>query len=227
MLRKPPVQQALSDLGGAIVRLEGPDGIELFDVPGGPIPPARTKAPPRLLGMWDNVLLAYADRSRVLPDAYRPHVIRRNGDVLPTVLVDGRVAGVWRSCGDAIEVSAFHELSTATWRALTTEAQGLAALLAARDSRVYRRYDHWWDELPVQDRPPPRRPLRLVVGELGSRHVPPDLGEVAARQRRVGAPATPSDDRAADRRRRCRPARPCRRTGRTSLAMSAVRNPAS
>ncbi|HEY8092133.1 MAG TPA: winged helix DNA-binding domain-containing protein, partial [Acidimicrobiales bacterium] len=151
MLRKPPVQQALSDLGGHIVRLEGPDGVELFDVLGGPIPPAKTKAPPRLLGMWDNVLLAYADRSRVLPDAYRPHVIRRNGDVLPTVLVDGRVAGVWRSFDDAIEVAPFHELSAATWRALTKEARCLAAFLAARDSRVYRRYDHWWDDLPKSD----------------------------------------------------------------------------
>ena len=64
--------------------------MELFDVPDGEIPAARTKAPPRLLGMWDNVLLAYADRTRVLPDAYRPHVIRRNGDVLPTVLDDGQ-----------------------------------------------------------------------------------------------------------------------------------------
>ena len=122
MLRKPPVQQALADLGDDLVRLEGPDGVELYDVPGGPIPTGRSKAPPRLLGMWDNVLLAYADRGRVLPESYRSHVIRRNGDVLPAVLVDGRVAGVWRAIDGAIEVTAFHELSTATWRALTTEA---------------------------------------------------------------------------------------------------------
>jgi hypothetical protein len=149
MLRKPPVQQALSDLGEEIVSLEGPDGVELFDAPGGPIPPASTKAPPRLLGMWDNVLLAYADRGRVVPEAYRRHVIRRNGDVLPTVLVDGHVAGVWRSFDGAIEVTAFHELSAATWRALTSEARGLAAFLAARDPSVYRRYNHWWDGLPA------------------------------------------------------------------------------
>jgi hypothetical protein len=151
MLRKPPVHQALSDLGEHIVRLEGPDGVELFDVPGGPIPPAGTKAPPRLLGMWDNVLLAYADRSRVLPDAYRPHVIRRNGDVLPAVLIDGRVAGVWRSMDGAIEVTAFQELSAATWRALTTQARGLASFLSARDPRVYHRYNHWWDDLPESE----------------------------------------------------------------------------
>ena len=148
MLRKPPVQQALAYLGDQLVRLQGPDGVELFDVPDGPIPAGTTKAPPRLLGMWDNVLLAYADRTRVLPDAYRPHVIRRNGDVLPTVVVDGQVAGVWRSFDGAVEVGAFHALSTATWRALTTEARGLAAFLASRDPHVYRRHDHWWDHLP-------------------------------------------------------------------------------
>jgi hypothetical protein len=148
MLRKPPVQQALADLGEQIVRLEGPDGVELFDVPGGAIPSARTKAPPRLLGMWDNVLLAYADRGRVLPDAYRRHVIRRNGDVLPSLLVDGHVAGVWRSVDGAIEVTAFHELPATTWRILTTEARRLAAFLAARDPHVYRRYNHWWEDFP-------------------------------------------------------------------------------
>src|SRR5690606_40916501 len=53
--------------------------------------PRLRPAPPRLLPMWDSVLLAYADRSRVLPEEYRPLVIRRNGDTLPTVLVDGHV----------------------------------------------------------------------------------------------------------------------------------------
>ena len=78
--------------------------------------------------MWDNVLLAYADRSRVMPDEYRPLVIRRNGDVLPTVLVNGYVAGVWRSVDGAIEVTAFHPLPATTWRSLATEARRLASL---------------------------------------------------------------------------------------------------
>lgn len=38
------------------------------DVPGGPRPDEATEAPPRLLGMWDLSLLAYADRGRVLPE---------------------------------------------------------------------------------------------------------------------------------------------------------------
>jgi hypothetical protein len=141
------VQQALADLADRIVPLEGPDGVALYDVPDGVVPPARTKAPPRLLGMWDNVLLAYADRSRIVPDEYRPIVIRRNGDVLPTLLVDGRVAGVWRAVDGTVEVSALHELPAATWKAVAREAEALAAFLAARDPSPYRRYAHWWEGL--------------------------------------------------------------------------------
>jgi hypothetical protein len=101
--------------------------------------------------MWDNVLLAYADRSRVLPDEYRPHVIRRNGDVLPTVLIDGSVAGVWRPFEGAIEVTTIHQLSAPTRHALDTEAHALARFLATRDAHVYRRYHHWWDDLPESE----------------------------------------------------------------------------
>ena len=149
MLRKPPLRRALTDLGDAVVRLDGPGGVELLDVPGGAIPKATTKAPPRLLGMWDEVLLAYADRSRIIPDAYRPIVIRRNGDVLATILVDGHVAGVWRVHDDGIEVTAFHDLPAATWRGLTDEAHQLATFLADRDTQLYRRYHHWWNDLPA------------------------------------------------------------------------------
>ena len=149
MLRKPPVRQAIADLGVQIVRREGPGGVELFDVPDGALPPATTSAPPRLLGMWDNVLLAYADRGRVVPDEYRALVIRRNGDVLPTVLVDGHVAGVWRAVDGAIEIAAFHKLSAATWQQLTKEAAALGVFLAKRDVNVYHRYHHWWADIPA------------------------------------------------------------------------------
>jgi hypothetical protein len=42
-------------------------------------------------------LLAYAppERTRILPEHLRATVIRKNGDVLPTVLVDGFVAATW------------------------------------------------------------------------------------------------------------------------------------
>jgi Winged helix DNA-binding domain len=75
-------------------------------------------------------------------------VTRQNGDVLPTLLVDGYVAGVWRPAEGGIEATAFHPLADEAWAGLAAEARALAAFLADRDPAVYRRYGHWWDRLP-------------------------------------------------------------------------------
>ena len=147
LLRQSEAGPAFDALDGGLVAREGPGGATLFDVPDAPLPDEEAPAPPRLLPMWDSSLLAYKDRGRVIPPAYRPHVIRRNGDVLPTVLVDGYVAGVWRIADGAIEVTAFHALPDDAWDAIECEARALLALLAGRDGAVYGRYGHWWSKL--------------------------------------------------------------------------------
>jgi len=152
LLRQTEVGPAFEALGDALVALQGPDGATLHDLPGAPRPDPDASAPPRLLAMWDSTLLAYADRSRIVPPAYRSHVIRRNGDVLPTLLVDGYVAGVWRPSDGGIEVTAFHELGDDAWAGVEEEARGLRALLADRDAAVYGRFGHWWAGLPVGER---------------------------------------------------------------------------
>ena len=133
-----------------VVTVAGADGAQLVDVHGvGPRPEAEmARLPPRLLGMWDSVLLAYADRSRVIPDEHRPHVIRRNGDVLPTVLVEGLVRGVWRASTHAIEVRALEPLANATLVSLDAEARDLRRFLSDREPAVFSRFGHWWDRLP-------------------------------------------------------------------------------
>jgi Winged helix DNA-binding domain len=151
MLYQPPIKAALAALADELVTHDGPDGKPLHDVATASIPPEDTPAPPRLLPMWDNVLLAYRDRSRVTPDRYRTTISRMNGDTLPAVLVDGHVAGVWRPAPDGangIEITAFERLDKATWAALDGEAHDLVAFLADRQPDVYRRYAHWWKKLP-------------------------------------------------------------------------------
>ncbi|WP_425832462.1 winged helix DNA-binding domain-containing protein [Streptomyces fractus] len=153
LVQKGRVRAALA-LCEDLERLAGPGGEVLYDVPGGVRPDAEVPAPPRLMAMWDSALLAYADRGRVLPPEYRKHVTRVNGDVLPTVLVDGYVSGVWRLAadGDGVEVGAFRPLPEETWEELATEARGVSHLLTQRDSGSYRRYDHWWEKgLPVAE----------------------------------------------------------------------------
>jgi hypothetical protein len=147
---------ALRGLSDELERLEGPDGTELFDVRDAPRPDEDVPSPPRLMAMWDSILLAYADRSRVSPPEYRKLVVRSNGDVLPTLLVDGYVAGVWRPVEGGIEATAFHRLPDEAWCGLAAEARGLVGLLADRERAVYRRYARWWTKLP------PRGEVRVL-----------------------------------------------------------------
>jgi hypothetical protein len=94
--------------------------------------------------MWDSALLAYADRRRILPEEYRKAVIAKNGDVAPTVLVDGWVAGIWWAESDGshtrIVVEPFAGLPRSTTRALEDEAERLAAFVGPLEPSVYSRY---------------------------------------------------------------------------------------
>jgi hypothetical protein len=149
------VKRALRALGDAVRPLQGPGKGPLHDLADATVPDGSHPVPPRLLPMWDNVLLAHAGRDRLLPPQYRKLVVRSNGDVLPTVLVDGLVAGVWRAVcdgdgrGGGIEVTAFEPLPAPVWDALAAEAGALAAFLAARQPRPYARHDRWWATLPA------------------------------------------------------------------------------
>jgi uncharacterized protein YcaQ len=141
------IRAAVASMADELETFEGPDGQSLVDVPGALLPEPDAPAPPRLLPMWDSVLLAYDDRSRLIPPAYRRRLIHQNGDVLPSLLVDGLVAGAWRPVEGGIEATAFHRLSKDAWAGLAAEARDLVAFLADRDPAVYRRYGHWWKSM--------------------------------------------------------------------------------
>jgi hypothetical protein len=153
MVQRSRVKAAVQALGGSLQQWEGPGGTVLYDVPGAPLPAGDTPAPPRLMAMWDSTLMAYTDRSRVTPPGYRKLVRRMNGDVLPTLLVDGYVAGVWRAVQDGIEATAFHALDGFAWEGLAAEARALVPLLADRKPEVYGPYHHWWAKLAGAELP--------------------------------------------------------------------------
>lgn len=129
MMRVPEVQRALERLE-PLRRFRDEHGRELLDVPREPLPDAETPAPVRFLPKWDNVLLAFADRTRVLPEQYRKAVIRVNGDVAQTFLVDGFVAGTWRVENGRVAIEPFAPLPGAAERDLAEEAERLEAFLA-------------------------------------------------------------------------------------------------
>lgn len=95
------LKATFDELRGELATFRGEDGRELFDLPGAPRPSADTPAPVRLLPDYDNLVLAYRDRSRFVPQEHRKAVYRPAGVVRATFLVDGRVAGVWK--GEAFE----------------------------------------------------------------------------------------------------------------------------
>jgi Winged helix DNA-binding domain len=115
-----------------LVTFQADDGRKLVDLPGAPRPDPSVPAPVRFLPKWDNLLLAYDRRERVLPEPFRKTVIRKNGDVLPTFLVDGMVAGAWeaplRGRG-VISLTPFVALSVKNRRAVEREAKSLLAWL--------------------------------------------------------------------------------------------------
>ncbi|WP_328958362.1 winged helix DNA-binding domain-containing protein [Kitasatospora purpeofusca] len=86
----------LKRLAPRLVTFRDEHGRLLHDLPEAPRPDPDTPAPVRLLAPFDNLLLSHADRTRVLPEEYRPRVMTQNGLVLGTLLVDGLVAGSWR-----------------------------------------------------------------------------------------------------------------------------------
>ena len=71
-------------------------GRELLDVPKAPVPGEDGAAPVRFLPEFDSVLLAFADRSRIIADEHRPAIATKNLLVPATFLVDGFVAGTWK-----------------------------------------------------------------------------------------------------------------------------------
>jgi hypothetical protein len=129
MMHVPEIGRALDRLE-PLVRFRDEQGRELLDVPRAPLPDPETPAPVRFLPKWDNVLLAWADRTRVLPEKYRRKVISMSGDVAQTFLVDGFVAGIWRVENGHVELEPFSALSRSARGELRDEAARLEAFLA-------------------------------------------------------------------------------------------------
>jgi hypothetical protein len=116
-----------------LVAFRDASDVELFDLPDAPRPDADTPAPIRFLPDYDNVLLAHADRTRIVADADRPRIFVQNG-MLPTVLVDGRVRATWRAEREGraavVVASPFGRLARADRAAILDEGERLASFLA-------------------------------------------------------------------------------------------------
>jgi hypothetical protein len=107
-------------------------GRELFDVPDGLLPDPDAPAPARFLADWDNTILSHADRTRVIADDHRKHIVKA-ARVYATFLLDGFVAGMWalerKGRAVTLVLTPFRRIAKAERSALEAEAEPLLELV--------------------------------------------------------------------------------------------------
>jgi hypothetical protein len=128
------LQEVADGLGSQLRRFRDEDGRELLDLPDGPLPDPDTPAPPRFLPEYDNVLLSYANRARVIAGNRTVPLPPGPGGSRGTVLIDGFFAGTWHSVRTdsavTLKVASFAPLSAADTDAVTQEGLELLGFIA-------------------------------------------------------------------------------------------------
>ncbi|MEU1881146.1 winged helix DNA-binding domain-containing protein [Streptosporangium sp. NPDC020072] len=122
---------AVAAIRDELVGFRDERGRHLLDLPDAPRPDPGVPAPVRFLPAFDNAVLGYHDRTRVIDDAHRGLSVTG----ARFVLVDGRVAATWNVEGGAVLVSPLRRLSRAERDSVAEQGQALASFLSDGDSR--------------------------------------------------------------------------------------------
>jgi hypothetical protein len=137
------LREVTDRLGARLRTFTGPDGAELLDLPDASRPDADVPAPPRFLPEYDNLLLSYAERSRVIPHRRPVPLPPGHGATGGTLLVDGSWQADWKisqgSDRAVLEVRPFGPLGMARQDAVGAEGSRLlefAAPAGAHDVRL-------------------------------------------------------------------------------------------
>lgn len=127
------LKAAIAPFRDELVTFRDESGRELLDLPDQPLPPADTPAPVRFLPEYDNLLLAYKDRTRVIADEYRWRVFLPGLRVRSCVLVDGFVRAGWglekTKAGAVLLIEPFEPLAPDQRDAIAAEGERLARFI--------------------------------------------------------------------------------------------------
>ncbi|AHH96853.1 winged helix DNA-binding domain-containing protein [Kutzneria albida] len=125
---------AVAAMRGELIAFRDERGRELLDLPDAPRPDPDTPAPVRFLPAFDNAILGYHDRGRIIDDVHRGLSVTG----ARVVLVDGRVAATWQVEADTVIVTPLRRLSRADRTAVTEQGRELALFLSDNDSNRVR-----------------------------------------------------------------------------------------
>lgn len=121
---------AVAAVRGELVTFRDARGRELLDLPDAPRPDPGTPAPVRFLPAFDNAILGYHERGRIIDDAHRGLSVAG----ARVVLVDGRVAATWTADAGTVTVTPLRALSRAERTAVTEEGRALSSFLSDDES---------------------------------------------------------------------------------------------
>ena len=127
------LQHGVGQHGARLRTFTGPDGGPLLDLPDAPRPEPKdpdVPAPPRFLPEYDNLLLSFADRSRVIPHRRPVPLPPGNGATGGTLLVDGFWQANWKIVKGTLEIQPFIRLSAADMAAIAAEGERLLGFAA-------------------------------------------------------------------------------------------------
>ena len=133
------LREVTDRLGSRLRAFTGPDGAGLLDLPDAPRPDPDVPAPPRFLPEYDNLLLSYAERSRVIPHRRPVPLPPGHGATVGTLLIDGLWQADWKISQGVLEIEPFISLGPADRDAVAAEGERLlgfaAPAIAVRDVR--------------------------------------------------------------------------------------------
>ncbi|MGW6457999.1 winged helix DNA-binding domain-containing protein [Streptomyces sp. NPDC055078] len=125
---------AVASVREELITFRDEHGRELLDLPEAPRPDPDTPAPVRFLPAFDNAVLGYHDRTRIIDGAHRGLSVTG----ARFVLVDGRVAATWSVEGGTVTVTPLRRFSRADRASVAEQGRALASFLSDHDSRRVR-----------------------------------------------------------------------------------------